>query len=479
MAKQTEIGIGVKGADRAKNELTGVSDAIGKIKSQGEQSGSVFENVGRRVVEFGSHVASVFADIKPIDFAASATQARGLDEALTRLALRSGQSISQLSGQIRDVSAALAQGQTTIVDFARQFTERTNATIPADQIKEIGEAGNDSGRQLNDMLGITEAMFLRLNVSASRLGEALRTIHGIARDTNFAGGAVALEQALTRSSDKLAFLGGSLGYKAGMIAELTKGKSPEVAQGIMSVVGQFITGRSMEWQRFAKNTLGINAFETDKSGRVVLKPAVWEAWAADRSQAIPFESTLTGLGNNIFGMQAAVAVQTYRKGMAAKAVRSLEAARNAAQGTGMISVEGITESQKIELFGDPGKGRYLGTEAGETASQRVEREQLEVGLGRTAEQIARERRRILGAKGAAVVDTATGLLPENIQKAAKVLQTVGAAGVSELRERSTDPPVVKIDPDSIRKLAEELKNNPPVMQPSTGQQTNDRKQNTQ
>lgn len=479
MTQKTEIGLGVKGAERAKNELNSVADSLAKIKGEGEKGSSSFDSFGRKVVEFTNNVASAFADIKPIDFASSATQARGLDESLTRLALRSGQSISQLSGQVRDVSAALAQGQSSVVDFARQFTERTNATIPADQIKEIGEAGNDSGRQLNEMLGITETMFRKLNVSASRLGEGLRTIHAIARDTNFAGGAVALEKALAGSADKLAFLGGGVGYKAGMIAELTKGKSPDVAQAIVATVGQFITTRSMEWQRFAKNTLGINAFETDKSGRVVLKPAVWEAWAADRAQAIPFEATLTGLGNNIVGMQAAVAVQSYRKGMAAKAARALDTARKAAQGRGMVPIQGLTEGQKIELFGDPGKGKYLETESGETAQQQVEREQLEVDIGREAGRVARERRRILGAKGAAVVDTATELLPENAKKAVKILQTVGAAGSSELRERSKEPPVVKIDETSIRKLAEELKNNPPVVQPSTGQQTNERKQLTQ
>lgn len=470
MGKATEIGINAKGADRAKSEINGVGDSLGKLKTKGQEGSSVFQEMGRRAIELGVEVARAFTDIKPIDFSASANQARNLDESITRLGLRSNQSISQLTGQIRDVSVALAQGQQSVVDFSRQFTERSMSAMPADQIKEIGEAGNNTGRQLFEMLWISETMFKKLNVSASRLGEGLRTIHAIARDASLAGGAVALEQALTRSGDKLAHLGGGLGYKAGVMAELGRGLSQDVAASVQErVMSRVVGSNAMEWQRFAKNTMGVNAFQRDEGGRVVLKPKVFEKWIGDRARKIPFESLLTMLGNDFVGMTAATQILGFRAGRAKTMGAMAE--------KGAIPLDVLIKQQQEGQM-----PTYLETEAGAAAKQATEREQLDIDIGRKATQAATERRRLIGAKGSAILDTAAEILPDSVQKALTVVEA-GVAAVSADQRQDLQPvqrtPTVKIDEESIRRLAEQIKDNPPIVQPSTGQQTNDRKQATQ
>ena len=125
---------------------------------------------------------------------------------------------------------------------------------------------------------------------------------------------------------------------------------------------------------------------------------------------------------------------------------------------------------------------YLETEAGAAAKQATEREQLDIDIGRKATQTATERRRLIGAKGSAILDTAAKILPDSVQKALTVVEA-GVAAVSANQRQNLQPvqrtPTVKIDEESIRRLAEQIKDNPPIVQPSTGQQTNDRKQATQ
>lgn len=479
MSREAKIKLIAEGAARAQGDIRGTTRALTELRDA--------------AFHFASDAAKAFNNFKPINFESSANEAKRFEEAVTRLTFRAGGNAQDLISKFKAIGEAIGTGADKVVEFSRAFTDRTQVALPTEAIQEVGKYANDSGRTLADMLGTTTVLFNKLNVPAAKFGATLRDIQQIAKDSRFAGGAVGLEQSIARSADLLAKVGGSAEQKAALMAELGRGKSPEVAQETAQRILSRITGAgAMEWDRMMMAETGRHAFAAGPGGRIVLKPEALPT-LQKRLRSIAYEAGVTLFGNTPEGLQDLETFTRANLGRAARIAGQAERIGGLTDETktvfrrkDMIPLKGLTQEALDRINRETAltpteEGGFLGTSAGARAKVSAEEQNLRLKIGEVVAGQQDKAARTLSTGTRAAIGTLGEYLGPTAGRALEIGTAVGVGVLGTDKPKGQPAPQgpidVRLDASSIKKITDAMR--PSVTTPETKQSVKNRSQANQ
>jgi hypothetical protein len=367
-----------------------------------------------------------------------------------------------------------------VAHFGRALQDATLAGDVSGSLKDLGEYANDTGRELEQVGDIGATLYTKLGTPIEKIGSELQHLRDLAKDFETVGGTLALERSLIRTAPLLAKIGGTTERKMAFLAEVGRGKSPEVAEETASGILGAIAGMDqIRVQRKLAQLTGdpkIRALTPGPGGRLQLN---WEALEVLQKhwKQIPREAVYNLFGRSTEGVYAAEEFLKVDLGRVRKNAREREDFERRVSGGEVrgVPLEGLLPSQmeriRREGFGEFYKGPRLGDYERRRRSQaqaNVERGNVELRVGDWVQE-QRDKRSAAyeGRRGTqAAIDTIKSSLPETVQRVADLAEAAGVEAQSNQgARRSPGPSAVELTERSIDRLANTLAKRPVVAQP--------------
>ena len=488
MDREAKIKLIAEGASRAQAETNRTADAVGNIGTKAGLASGALQELGRVAFRIASDAARAFNDVRPIEFGKAGDQARQFSDQIARYAQRFGVDAGAMRSQFMQVGESIGATSDRVAGFARSLSEVTSVDASA-AIRELGEYANETGRELEDMAGIGAVLMAKLGIPAEKIGESLRTIRDTARDFSTIGGSVALEKTIMGAAPDMMRFQGGFAKQAAVVAALTKGMSPDVAQETArDYFASFTNKDPAEMTRKVRQLLGDPNYQPlapdPLTGRMQIKEEVPALLLpAMRRAARP--ALYNFFGGGLRGVSVAERVlRMDLKGIKSYASQVKEQQRElgsiAAEGTTQELLEGAGQGidlrkmspSQIENFKRRIQDEYKAAPGASDAEQirlqraRVdaERQNVELGIGETVQE-QRDKRNALYQEhrtAQAGVDTVKHYMGGTVGRIADIAEAVGVQAITAVQK----PQVVELGPNSISGIGRAVSKSAPTP-PST------------
>lgn len=491
MEREAIIKLIADGVNRAVSDLRKAEDAVGNVGKKGGAASGALQELGRVAFRVASDISKSFNDVRPIEFGRAGDEARKFSDSIARYSQRFGVDAQAMRSRFMGVGESIGVSSERVAGFARALSDVTQRDASG-AVRDLGTYANETGRELEDVGKLGASLMTDLGVPVEKIGDSLQRLKDIASDFSTVGGSIALEKTLLRVSPMLAKLGGSLEAKAALIAELGKGKSPQVAEETASAVMGVMTNLPLQQlvrtMRVLKRDRTYNPFQYDEQGRATLKMEGLET-LQKHWRTIPKSALYNVFGNTIEGVQAAEAFIHADLGVGKRREKAAKAVQDALAGSGMVPLSEMTPSQ-IDRIGREGLAEFHAGPKMTAAEARrarraktdVERGNVEIEMGEFV-QGQRDKRNALyegNRKAQAGVDTIKGYMPSTVERAADIAESIGVEVLTEEQARKGGGRMtsVEIGQASIDKMARAVAKSPIIAKPeksSTQQAVEDNK----
>ena len=488
MEREAIIKLIADGVNRAVSDLRKAEDAVGNVGKKGGAASGALQELGRVAFRVASDISKSFNDVRPIEFGRAGDEARKFSDSIARYSQRFGVDAQAMRSRFMGVGESIGVSSERVAGFARALSDVTQRDASG-AVRDLGTYANETGRELEDVGKLGASLMTDLGVPVEKIGDSLQRLKDIASDFSTVGGSIALEKTLLRVSPMLAKLGGSLEAKSALIAELGKGKSPQVAEETASAVMGVMTNLPLQQlvrtMRVLKRDRTYNPFQYDEQGRATFKMEGLET-LQEHWRKIPKSALYNVFGNTIEGVQAAEAFIHADLGVGRRREKASKAVQDALAGAGMVPLSEMTPSQ-IERVRKEGFGEFAipaKTEAEAIRQRRAkvdaERANVELEVGE-AVQTQRDKRNALyegNRKAQAGVDTLKAYMPTTVERAIEITEAVGTEAMTESKARRSSTPMIEIGQASIDKMARAVAKSPIIAKPeksSTQQAVEDNK----
>jgi hypothetical protein len=488
MEREAIIKLIADGVNRAVSDLRKAEDAVGNVGKKGGAASGALQELGRVAFRVASDISKSFNDVRPIEFGRAGDEARKFSDSIARYSQRFGVDAQAMRSRFMGVGESIGVSSERVAGFARALSDVTQRDASG-AVRDLGTYANETGRELEDVGKLGASLMTDLGVPVEKIGDSLQRLKDIASDFSTVGGSIALEKTLLRVSPMLAKLGGSLEAKAALIAELGKGKSPQVAEETASAVMGVMTNLPLQQlvrtMRVLKRDRTYNPFQYDEQGRATLKMEGLET-LQKHWRKIPKSALYNVFGNTIEGVQAAEAFIHADLGVGKRREKASKAVQDALAGAGMVPLSEMTPSQ-IERVRKEGFGEFAipaKTEAEAIRQRRAkvdaERANVELEVGE-AVQTQRDKRNALyegNRKAQAGIDTLKAYAPTTVERVLDITEAVGTEAITESKGKRSSTPTIEIGQASIDKMARAVAKSPIIAKPeksSTQQAVEDNK----
>ena len=459
MDRETKIKLIAEGASRAQADINRTAESVGKVGEKASAAGGAMRELGRMAFRMASDVSRAFNDVKPIDFGASGDKARAFADSTARYAQKVGGDAGQIAESFKAAGVSIGVTAERVASFTKGLQASSLNDGAAGAVEQLGQYANSTGRELEEVAEVGSLFLGKLGMPVEKVGESLAKVRDIAKEFSTVGGTLALERSLVRLGPTLQAVSGSFSQQAALVAELGKGKSPDVADETAgSVLG---TIQGLDALKFNKKMTQLTGDAEHQSivpnanGRYGYKLEDLQLWQK-HLRSIPRSAAYQPFGTSLQGIQAA---ETFIRA-------DLSKLGKAGARSGLI-VGPQSEGERLRM---------------ERAKTEVERANVELGVGgKVIEQQAKRNELYKGHRGVqAAVDTLKKYAPTKAEGAIDIAEaavvedvtnykkwkdkpTPTAAGASA--KGATSAATVEIGPASIASLARAVSNRPVIAKP--------------
>ena len=329
----------------------------------------------------------------------------------------------------------------------------------AGAVEQLGQYANSTGRELEEVAEVGSLFLGKLGMPVEKVGESLAKVRDIAKEFSTVGGTLALERSLVRLGPTLQAVSGSFSQQAALVAELGKGKSPDVADETAgSVLG---TIQGLDALKFNKKMTQLTGDAEHQSivpnanGRYGYKLEDLQLWQK-HLRSIPRSAAYQPFGTSLQGIQAA---ETFIRA-------DLSKLGKAGARSGLI-VGPQSEGERLRM---------------QRAQTEVERANVDLGVGeKVVEQQAKRNELYKGHRGVqAAVDTLKKYAPTKAEGAIDIAEAAVVEDVTNYQKwknqatpaatgaavrSATSAATVEIGPASIANLARAVGSRPVIAKP--------------
>lgn len=406
-----------------------------------------------------SDVSRAFNDVKPIDFGASGDKARAFADSTARYAQRVGGDAGQIAESFKAAGVSIGVTAERVASFTKGLQASSLNDGAAGAVEQLGQYANSTGRELEEVAEVGSLFLGKLGMPVEKVGESLAKVRDIAKEFSTVGGTLALERSLVRLGPTLQAVSGSFSQQAALVAELGKGKSPDVADETAgSVLG---TIQGLDALKFNKKMVQLTGDAEHQSivpnanGRYGYKLEDLQLWQK-HLRSIPRSAAYQPFGTSLQGIQAA---ETFIRA-------DLSKLGKAGARSGLI-VGPQSEGERLRM---------------ERAKTEVERANVELGVGgKVIEQQAKRNELYKGHRGVqAAVDTLKKYAPTKAEGAIDIAEAAVVEDVTNYQKwknqatpaatgaavrSATSATTVEIGPASIANLARAVGSRPVIAKP--------------
>jgi hypothetical protein len=461
---EAKIKLIAEGVRRAQNELNQLAESLGGLGKKAETSNSAMKELGRMAFRMASDVSRAFNDVKPIDFGASGDKARAFADSTARYAQKVGGDAGQIAESFKAAGVSIGVTAERVASFTKGLQASSLNDGAAGAVEQLGQYANSTGRELEEVAEVGSLFLGKLGMPVEKVGESLAKVRDIAKEFSTVGGTLALERSLVRLGPTLQAVSGSFSQQAALVAELGKGKSPDVADETAgSVLG---TIQGLDALKFNKKMTQLTGDAEHQSivpnanGRYGYKLEDLQLWQK-HLRSIPRSAAYQPFGTSLQGIQAA---ETFIRADLSK-----------------LGKAGARSGLIVDSVGYGEKRRR------ERAQAEVERSNVELEVGEVVVDQQAERNKLYkNHRGAqAAVDTVKKYLPTKTEGAVDIAEAAVVHGLANYEDSfeariakqqsrraksaaSSNAQVqatVEIGPASIANLAKAVSNRPVIAKP--------------
>ena len=464
MDHEAKIKLIAEGVRRAQNELNQLAESLGGLGKKAETSNSAIKELGRMAFRMASDVSRAFNDVKPIDFGASGDKARAFADSTARYAQKVGGDAGQIAESFKAAGVSIGVTAERVASFTKGLQASSLNDGAAGAVEQLGQYANSTGRELEEVAEVGSLFLGKLGMPVEKVGESLAKVRDIAKEFSTVGGTLALERSLVRLGPTLQAVSGSFSQQAALVAELGKGKSPDVADETAgSVLG---TIQGLDALKFNKKMTQLTGDAEHQSivpnanGRYGYKLEDLQLWQK-HLRSIPRSAAYQPFGTSLQGIQAA---ETFIRADLSK-----------------LGKAGARSGLIVDSVGYGEKRRR------ERAQAEVERSNVELEVGEVVVDQQAERNKLYkNHRGAqAAVDTLKKYAPTKAEGAIDIAEAAVVHGLADYEDSfeariakqqsrraknaaSSNAQVqatVEIGPASIANLAKAVSNRPVIAKP--------------
>lgn len=464
MDHEAKIKLIAEGVRRAQNELNQLAESLGGLGKKAETSNSAMKELGRMAFRMASDVSRAFNDVKPIDFGASGDKARAFADSTARYAQKVGGDAGQIAESFKAAGVSIGVTAERVASFTKGLQASSLNDGAAGAVEQLGQYANSTGRELEEVAEVGSLFLGKLGMPVEKVGESLAKVRDIAKEFSTVGGTLALERSLVRLGPTLQAVSGSFSQQAALVAELGKGKSPDVADETAgSVLG---TIQGLDALKFNKKMTQLTGDAEHQSivpnanGRYGYKLEDLQLWQK-HLRSIPRSAAYQPFGTSLQGIQAA---ETFIRADLSK-----------------LGKAGARSGLIVDSVGYGEKRRR------ERAQAEVERSNVELEVGEVVVDQQAERNKLYkNHRGAqAAVDTVKKYLPTKTEGAVDIAEAAVVHGLADYEDsfeariakqqsrraksaaasNAQVQATVEIGPASIANLAKAVSNRPVIAKP--------------
>jgi len=461
---EAKIKLIAEGVRRAQNELNQLAESLGGLGKKAETSNSAMKELGRMAFRMASDVSRAFNDVKPIDFGASGDKARAFADSTARYAQKVGGDAGQIAESFKAAGVSIGVTAERVASFTKGLQASSLNDGAAGAVEQLGQYANSTGRELEEVAEVGSLFLGKLGMPVEKVGESLAKVRDIAKEFSTVGGTLALERSLVRLGPTLQAVSGSFSQQAALVAELGKGKSPDVADETAgSVLG---TIQGLDALKFNKKMTQLTGDAEHQSivpnanGRYGYKLEDLQLWQK-HLRSIPRSAAYQPFGTSLQGIQAA---ETFIRADLSK-----------------LGKAGARSGLIVDSVGYGEKRRR------ERAQAEVERSNVELEVGEVVVDQQAERNKLYkNHRGAqAAVDTVKKYLPTKTEGAVDIAEAAVVHGLADYEDsfeariakqqsrraksaaasNAQVQATVEIGPASIANLAKAVSNRPVIAKP--------------
>lgn len=411
-----------------------------------------------------SDVSRAFNDVKPIDFGASGDKARAFADSTARYAQKVGGDAGQIAESFKAAGVSIGVTAERVASFTKGLQASSLNDGAAGAVEQLGQYANSTGRELEEVAEVGSLFLGKLGMPVEKVGESLAKVRDIAKEFSTVGGTLALERSLVRLGPTLQAVSGSFSQQAALVAELGKGKSPDVADETAgSVLG---TIQGLDALKFNKKMTQLTGDAKHQSivpnanGRYGYKLEDLQLWQK-HLRSIPRSAAYQPFGTSLQGIQAA---ETFIRADLSK-----------------LGKAGARSGLIVDSVGYGEKRRR------ERAQAEVERSNVDLEVGEVVVDQQAERNKLYKdhRSAQAAVDTVKKYLPTKVEGAVDIAEAAVVHGLAnyddsfeariakqQSRKAKSSPSsnaqvqaTVEIGPASIENLARAVSNRPVIAKP--------------
>lgn len=464
MDRETKIKLIAEGASRAQADINRTAESVGKVGEKASAAGGAMRELGRMAFRMASDVSRAFNDVKPIDFGASGDKARAFADSTARYAQKVGGDAGQIAESFKAAGVSIGVTAERVASFTKGLQASSLNDGAAGAVEQLGQYANSTGRELEEVAEVGSLFLGKLGMPVEKVGESLAKVRDIAKEFSTVGGTLALERSLVRLGPTLQAVSGSFSQQAALVAELGKGKSPDVADETAgSVLG---TIQGLDALKFNKKMTQLTGDAEHQSivpnanGRYGYKLEDLQLWQK-HLRSIPRSAAYQPFGTSLQGIQAA---ETFIRADLSK-----------------LGKAGARSGLIVDSVGYGEKRRR------ERAQAEVERSNVELEVGEVVVDQQAERNKLYkNHRGVqAAVDTVKKYLPTKAEGAVDIAEAAVVHGLANYDDSfeariakqqsrkaksasSANAQVqatVEIGPASIENLARAVSNRPVIAKP--------------
>lgn len=419
MDRETKIKLIAEGASRAQADINRTAESVGRVGEKASAAGGAMRELGRMAFRMASDVSRAFNDVKPIDFGASGDKARAFADSTARYAQKVGGDAGQIAESFKAAGVSIGVTAERVASFTKGLQASSLNDGAAGAVEQLGQYANSTGRELEEVAEVGSLFLGKLGMPVEKVGESLAKVRDIAKKFSTVGGTLALERSLVRLGPTLQAVSGSFSQQAALVAELGKGKSPDVADETAgSVLG---TIQGLDALKFNKKMTQLTGDAEHQSivpnanGRYGYKLEDLQLWQK-HLRSIPRSAAYQPFGTSLQGIQAA---ETFIRA-------DLSKLGKAGARSGLI-VGPQSEGERLRM---------------ERAKTEVERANVELGVGgKVIEQQAKRNELYKGHRGVqAAVDTLKKYAPTKAEGAIDIAEAAVVEDVTNYKSGRTSQP---------------------------------------
>ena len=372
--KEARIRIGIDNAAGTKSDINGISSALGGVSA-------ALSGVKKAAVEAGGAVAQ----LKPVNLKIATDDAERQRDQVTRLGIAMGvkaKGVEDLQTRLRAVGEKLKVSTEEVAAAANEYGSETydfKGSVGA--IEDLGRAGNNTGRSLQEMARIGVDLNKHLNVPSIGMASALRSFGDIAENVGTTGGLRSLLDSLVELGPVLEKFDtktdGARDRLAAFVA--LAGKGLPHGQGTQAA------GAALGW--IASDALGLGRFLGRKSiihgGKVDDPLEILEAIQKKVGSTRDREARVRILGKytTFQGAENLIDLAQRHAEDAIYGKEQMDIGRAAGLKTGAYKLGALTPEQKAKIDARmedyAGADEYAGSAAGKLKGARIERYNVE------------------------------------------------------------------------------------------------------